>query len=289
MALPKTSNDDSLSLNIQAIVCQNLGYVVQGNSLVNQLNSKFLAGQISVILGKNGAGKSTLLSLLTKELEPHHGEILWQEQPLNSISVAELAQQRAVLPQLQNMVFSISAQQLIELGAEVQEDCKTHPQYIQQITQEVMQVCDVSHLAHRDVMTLSGGEQKRVQLARVLAQIWPLKAMSTNHSKPFEGKWLFLDEWTTSLDLHHQQQLATLFTKWAQQGLGIIMALHDLNLTSQLADNVKILKAGKLVLEGEPTVVLTPHNIYLTLGLNVVSVPLEGVKNPIIVMNFSSS
>ncbi|WP_051640770.1 ATP-binding cassette domain-containing protein [Thiomicrorhabdus sp. Milos-T2] len=273
----------------QSITCQNLSYVVQSNRLVDQLNSDFLAGKISVILGKNGAGKSTLLSLMTKELEPHEGDVLWQETSLSTLTFAELAQQRAVLPQLQNIVFSISVQQLIELGAEVQKEGKVDPQNIQQIALEVMQICDVTHLAQRDVMTLSGGEQKRAQLARVLAQIWPLKAMNSHHLKPFEGKWLFLDEWTTSLDLHHQQQLSAFFTQWAQQGLGIIMVLHDLNLTSQIADNVKILQDGKLVLEGEPKEVLTPHNINLTLGLNVVVLPLDGAKNPMIVTDFSHS
>ena len=74
-----------------------------------------------------------------------------------------------------------------------------------------MKACDVLHLANRDVIKLSGGEQKRAQLARVLAQIWPMNNIDAGLPKPFSGHWLLLDEWTNSLDLYHQQTLATLF------------------------------------------------------------------------------
>lgn len=275
---------------VTQILCHNLCYQVQDNRLLKKLNTDFQAGEISVILGKNGAGKSTLLSLLSKENEAYSGQIIWQDQSLESLSFTQLAQQRAVLPQMQNMVFSICVQELVMLGAEIQ----THnqgaaiDQLTQQIVQVVMQACDIEHLANRDVLTLSGGEQKRAQLARVLAQIWPLEAMVAKRTLPFLGKWLFLDEWTTSLDLHHQQQLAEYFVTWAKQGLGIIMILHDLNLTSQIADNVKILQAGNLILEGSPDSILTPPNIHLSLGLHVITLPVEGRSRPMIVPDFST-
>lgn len=267
-----------MTLNVSEIRCQNLTYQVQSSILLEEVNSTFNSGDISVILGKNGAGKSTWLSLLSKELTPSSGQILLQDTPLDSCSFAELALQRAVLPQLQNMVFSLKVQQLVKLGAEVQQQ----PSQADLITQAAMQVCDIEHLAERDVVTLSGGEQKRVQLARVLAQIWPLEPLRTNQNNAFAGKWLFLDEWTSGLDLHHQQLLASYFKRWAQQGLGVVMVLHDLNLTSQLADKVKILKAGKLVSEGDTKEVLTPENIVQTLDFKTISVDIDGVKDPMI-------
>ncbi|BCN94062.1 hemin import ATP-binding protein HmuV [Thiomicrorhabdus immobilis] len=272
---------------VTRILCHNLSYRVQDNLLLNKLNTDFQAGEISVVLGKNGAGKSTLISLLSKEVEAQSGQVLWQDQSLDSVSFAELAQQRAVLPQLQNLVFPISVQQLVELGAEVQ--IHSHSTDIKKITQKVMQVCDITHLAGRDVLSLSGGEQKRAQLARVLAQIWPQQALASQQAQPFLGKWLFLDEWTSSLDLHHQQQLAAKFVQWAKQGLGIVMVLHDLNLTSQIADNVKILQEGNLILEGSPESILTPPNIHLTLGLQVKTLPIDGHQRAMIVADFTNT
>jgi iron complex transport system ATP-binding protein len=267
------------SAAIKDIVCQKLSYKVHNKTLLMGVDTVFNAGKISVVLGKNGAGKSTLLSLLTKEITATDGSILWHKKPIENCTFAELALQRSVLPQLQNMVFSLKVQQLIELGAEVQQ--KTN--YIDDITFSVMQVCDIEHLAQRDVITLSGGEQKRVQLARVLAQIWPVEAIQSGEQNPFSGKWLFLDEWTTSLDLHHQQQLALYFKKWSQQGLGIVMVLHDLNLTSQLADQVKILKQGQLAIEGNALEVFTEKNVKQTLDLDIMIKNIESVAQPIIV------
>jgi len=265
--------------NTNEIICQKLSYSVRDTHLLSDISTAFKAGKISVVLGKNGAGKSTLLSLLSKEKTSSQGAISWSGTSLEDFSYQALAQQRAVLPQLQNLVFSLQVQQLVMLGAEVQQQAK----YTESITLAVMQACDIEHLAERDVVTLSGGEQKRVQLARVLAQIWPVEEISKGESTPFKGKWLFLDEWTTSLDLHHQQQLANYFKNWALQGLGIIMVLHDLNLTSQLADHVKILKEGKLVSEGETLQVLTKQNILNTLDLDILVTKINEVEHPIMV------
>ncbi|GAB6070996.1 heme ABC transporter ATP-binding protein [Thiomicrorhabdus hydrogeniphila] len=262
------------------IKCQKLSYQVQGKALINQLNCEFTSAKIHVVLGKNGAGKSTLLALLSKELQPIIGSVFWQNKPLAQMDYADLAQQRAVLPQLQSPAFSISVQELVELGAQVQQGINA--QQIKEISQIVMQACDVVNLAQRDVMQLSGGEQKRAQLARVLAQIWPIESFDTGLVKPFKNRWLFLDEWTNNLDLHHQQSLAHLFKQLASQGLGIIMVLHDINLCAQIADDVLILNQGQLFKQGKVTNVLTAQTIQQALNLDVQITHIEGFKHPFI-------
>lgn len=267
-----------------AIQCQNLSYQIKDKSLLKAVNCQFTEGQISVILGKNGAGKSTLLSLLSKELTPTDGKIFWQKIPLKQLSYGQLSEKRGVLPQLQSPAFSLSVQALVELGAEVQQKFTAMtPQQIQQIVQTVMKACDVLHLANLDVIKLSGGEQKRAQLARVLAQIWPLNNIDTGLTKPFLGRWLLLDEWTNSLDLYHQQTLVSFFKQWAAQGLGIVMVLHDINLCAQVADQVIMLKEAKLLKQGFVKEILTPLNIKQTLDLDVQVVKVQGIEHPILV------
>ncbi|WP_321326292.1 ATP-binding cassette domain-containing protein [Thiomicrorhabdus sp.] len=265
------------------IHCHNLSYQVKHKSLLEAVNCQFNEGQISVILGKNGAGKSTLLSLLSKELMPTNGTIFWQNKPLQQLSYAELSEKRGVLPQLQSPAFSLSVQALVELGAEVQQGfTPMSAQQIKQVALTVMKACDVLHLANRDVIKLSGGEQKRAQLARVLAQIWPMNNIDAGLPKPFLGHWLLLDEWTNSLDLYHQQTLATLFKQWAAQGLGIIMVLHDINLCAQVADQVIMLKDAKLLKQGSVEETLNPLNIKEALGLDVQVIKAEGIDHPIL-------
>ncbi|WP_051145144.1 ATP-binding cassette domain-containing protein [Thiomicrorhabdus sp. Kp2] len=265
---------------LQSIKLQKIDYQLKNKSLIENIDTEFNTSQINVILGKNGAGKSTLLALLSKELMPSSGVITWQDIPLNQLSYSQLAQQRAVLPQLQSLVFSFTVKQLVELGVEVQQhNCRDD---MNQITHKVMQVCDVLHLANRDVVTLSGGEQKRAQLARVLAQIWPNDYFNEAVKQPFLGRWLLLDEWTNNLDLHHQQKLVKHFKSWAKKGLGIVMVLHDLNLSVQIADKVVLLNNAKLVKQGTVSEVLNVATIQEELGLKVKVVTIEGIQHPVI-------
>lgn len=263
------------------ISCSDASYTVHGHALLDGLNCVFRTGEVSVILGKNGAGKSTLLSLLTKEIEATRGKISLDGRALAEYPFSCLAKLRAVLPQMQTMPFAITVQQLVELGAEVQE----LPLLTKQIVEAVVEVCDVEHLLVRDVTSLSGGEQKRVQLARVMAQIWPIEKMNAGDKQPFVGRWLFLDEWTNGLDLHHQQQLVQYFRNWAEQGLGVVMVLHDLTLTAQVADQIKILKSGKLAIEGRVEEVITPVHIKQTLDLQITVIRQAGVDYPLVVLS----
>lgn len=271
---------------ITKINCQNVGYELSGNDLLSAISCEFSAGEISVLLGKNGAGKSSLLKLISKQEPNFSGDISFDKTSINQISFAQMANGRAVLTQQSHLAFSMNVEDLVEIGASVQA------QFTPAMLAEILALCDLTHLATRDVLSLSGGELQRAQIARVLAQIWPQNglslALSQTQSKPqtqtseaelvsetsaFKGKWLMLDEWSNNLDLHHHQLFAKLFKQLASQGLGIIMVLHDLNLAVSLADNVKVLDSGKLVLDGEPKGVLTAENLKQYLALDVILEP----------------
>jgi iron complex transport system ATP-binding protein len=245
----------------QAIEVNDLTFVLQNNTLLQQVNAHFTAGKIHAILGQNGAGKSTLLRCLTKEILPNAGAIEWQGQPLNSLAYAELALQRGVLSQSVELSFSFTVEQLVRLGIEVRGHCEQ----AQQVMAAVLKACDMQHLQSRDYLTLSGGEQQRAQLARVLAQIWPVDSQVAG---AFNGKWLLLDEWTAGLDIKHQQQLGLCFKTWAQQGLGIIMVLHDIAFTGQLADHCLILKSGRVYSQGDVATCLTQSDLLAAMEIN---------------------
>ena len=263
---------------LPAIQVQQLSVQRGGADLLNQVTYQFEAGKIHCILGQNGAGKSTLLNCLSHEIQPSQGHVIWHDKPLDSFSYAELATQRAVLSQSNELAFSFTVEALVSLGEEVQ----SRPQTVsEQVIQTVLDVCEMTHLKDRDYLTLSGGEQKRAQLARVLAQIWPTKACAETQEEggalfstplrggDFLGKWLLLDEWTAGLDIKHQQSLARYFKQWAKQGLGIIMVLHDISFAAQLADHVLILKSGKVFAEGDIPSVFTEEILSQSLEMKV--------------------
>ena len=249
-----------------------LSYTIGHSYLLQEVSCAFKTGKIHAILGQNGAGKSTLLNCLSHELTPSQGAIKWNGQPLNDYDYADLACQRAVLSQSIELAFSFSVQELVELGEEVQQ---RPPNQALSVVETVLKICDIEHLRHRDYLTLSGGEQKRTQLARVLAQIWPVNSEARSIDKyaddqpSFSGQWLFLDEWTAGLDIKHQQRLGRYFKQWAAQGLGIIMVLHDISFAAQLADRCLILKSGEVFADGDVCSTLTQDILESAMEISV--------------------
>lgn len=108
------------------------------------------------------------------------------------------------------------------------------------ICKETMKIADVSHLAERDYLTLSGGEKQRVHFARVLAQIW---------NGDDAGKFLFLDEAVSHLDLKHQHQLLQTAKTLCDKKVTVIAVLHDLNLAYTYGDHILFMKEGKVLHE----------------------------------------
>ena len=128
-------------------------------------------------------------------------------------------------------------------------------------------MADATHLAERDFTTLSGGEKARVQLARVLAQLWH-PAQVAGARRP---RFLLLDEPTAALDLKHQHTTLATARRYArdQGDLGIVAVLHDLNLAAQYADRVVLMRQGAIVADGAPHSILTAQMVEAVFDLPV--------------------
>ncbi len=216
--------------------------------LLQPLSVQLHVGRVTAILGPNGAGKSTLLSLLCGQRRPDVGEVWLDGVPLAAQAPQALARRRALLPQDTQIAFDFSARDVTELGRYPHRESPSADEA--GIVDAALHAAGVHALATRRVPTLSGGERARVQLARVLAQIW---------EPPADGasRWLLMDEPTAALDLHHQREVLRLARDWAhRQGVGVVAVLHDLNLALRYADEVLVLDGGALVARGEPRTTL---------------------------------
>ncbi|RLM27059.1 heme ABC transporter ATP-binding protein [Brenneria alni] len=232
------------AIHNNALVARNLSFHTAGRCLTNTISLEINCGEIVAIIGPNGAGKSTLLRLLTGYLTPHQGECLLNGRPFSQWTPTALAKTRAVMRQHSTMAFAFSVQDVVSMG----RSPYGRDRHNDDIIRRVMEQTGCSDLATRDYRHLSGGEQQRVQLARVLAQLW--------HPQPTPG-WLFLDEPTSALDLYHQQHLLRLLKQLTrQQPLAVCCVLHDLNLAALYADRILLLHEGKLVAQGSPDQVL---------------------------------
>ena len=239
--------------------CRDLGVgVVKGPRLAN-VQVKIPAGRFTAILGPNGAGKSTLMSMLVGERPPQCGQVLLDGVELNRHAPQTLAMRRAVMPQDCSVAFDFTAQEVVELGR------YPHRQHAgaqePQIVRSAMELTGVDHLAQRSINTLSGGERARAHLSRALAQIW---------QAPEDGsaRWLLLDEPTAALDLAHQHHAMRLLRQWAaEQGVGVVAVIHDLNLALRYADDVLVLGGDAGVHHGAVLDVLQPALVRQVWGM----------------------
>jgi iron complex transport system ATP-binding protein len=206
------------------------------------------AGEILGVVGPNGAGKSTLIKVLSGVLAIKSGQVLINKQEISSYSPAERARTLAVVPQARHVGGAFTVKQAVLLGRNPYLGFLGNPGKIDlERVSWAMNQTGVADLAERKLAEISGGEQQRVLLARALAQDTPV---------------LLLDEPTNHLDLKFQVNLLRLLkTLVNRENLTVLMAMHDLNQVSGIADNVALLKEGKLYKLGKPREVLTSEHI----------------------------
>ncbi|MFN3447637.1 MAG: heme ABC transporter ATP-binding protein [Roseococcus sp.] len=218
-----------------------------------------LPGRVTGILGANGAGKSTLLRVLAGELRPDAGRAFLDGLPVLDWPPEALARRRAVLPQSGGLGFPLRVAEVVALGRLPHAGRASRAEDRAALA-AAMREADVAHLAHRLFASLSGGEQQRVQLARVLAQL---------HGPPPEETALFLDEPTAALDLAQQHAVLRAAARWARAGGLVLVVLHDLALAARYCDQVLLLHAGRRLAEGPPAEALTEAAVGEAYGIAV--------------------
>jgi iron complex transport system ATP-binding protein len=211
-------------------------------------------GILTAIIGPNGAGKSTLLDLLAGRTKPDSGSIAFGGIPIADWSVLDLARRRAFLPQAPEVAFDIRVRDLVALGRSPYHGTSAgslDPLAIETALKRTDAWQFHDRLYHR----ISGGERQRVQLARAIAQLWrPPNADS-------EARTLMLDEPTASLDPGHRLAVMRLLRDLVGGGIGVVIALHDLNDAARFADAVVLLERGRIIGRGTPQSVLQPQTL----------------------------
>lgn len=235
-----------------------------GSSVVlRDLSLVALPGQVLALLGPNGAGKTTLLKALGRLLRPKDGEVLFEGRDVWRQSSMQAARQTAFTPQNETCDWPLTVEDVVLLGR------SPHRGWLlpftdedRRVTDEALERLHLGPLRTRPVTQLSGGEWRRVMLARALAQ---------------QPRVLLLDEPTAQLDLKHQVELlAHLRTLAHRDQIVVIVTLHDLNQAAQYADQIALLAGGKLVAFGSSEEVLTAEILSETYG-----VPVQVITHPL--------
>lgn len=210
-------------------------------------------GKVTAICGPNGSGKTTLLKALTGDL-PHGGRITLNGHDLDGLDPWELAAIRGVLPQASALAFPFTVLEVVEIGLS-----RGRAGHDRRAALQALARVDLGHHAGRPYQSLSGGEQQRAQLARVLAQV----GAAADEDGP---RWLFLDEPVSALDIAHQLAVMQIARDFADDGGGVVTVMHDLNLTAMFADHVALLSGGQVLAAGPVSGVMSSETLSRAYG-----------------------
>ncbi len=242
-------------------------------TLLTQVDISVIPGEVVAVLGPNGSGKSTLINALCGEWEPAAGTITLNSHPLAQWPPRERAKQVAVLPQYSDLNFPFAVQEVVSLG---RYPHATGYARDAEIVAETLAAADALHLAERNYLTLSGGEKQRVQLARVLAQVWDAAGGRDNG-------YLLLDEATSALDIAHQHSILQTARNMARQGVGVLLVLHDINLAAHYADRLVFLKQGEVIDSGTVKGLITEQNMQAVFGVEARIIEHPDTGKPLVI------
>ena len=217
-----------------------------GDELLHDIDIEMTGGSVLGIIGPNGAGKSSLLQLLSGQMSLSKGSLMLQGQPLADWGRLERARSIALLSQHSSLNFPYTVEEVILLGRTPHLSGSAADR---EIAEQVMAATDALDLRRRLYTQLSGGEKQRVQLARIIAQLW--------RPEDATARLLLLDEPNNALDPAHQQMVLELIRKLADEGTAVALVMHDFNLVAAVADQVMLLDEGRQAAHGTPQEVFT--------------------------------
>ena len=267
MTLAETVSDKtSVLLSVHGLTVSYAAHTV-----LRDVSFEVARGDLVVVLGPNGAGKTTLLRTIAKVVSPKVGTVLLDGHDIAKLPVRQLMKTLSVVPQSEGSVFSFTVQDIVAMGRTPHlSPLAPLSQKDWQIIREAMEATDVWELKDRLFTELSGGEQRRVLIAKALAQ---------------EPQLLLLDEPTANLDLHYQLEVVELIQRLnRERGITVLAVLHDLNLAAMMGRRFILMHRGRIYAVGDADEVLTPQNIQQVYGVPVVVTrhPLNG--KPIILL-----
>ena len=224
----------------QGVELRDVSFRAGGALILDRVSVRFEPGKLNVVLGPNGAGKSTLLRIATGIARPTSGEVCYDGQSIAELAAEPLARRRAVLSQHVELAFALPVADVVLMGryphyGRVPTECDS------EIVSRALALVGMEDKREQPYPTLSGGEQQKVHLARVLAQIWNNDGSADDAGAQ---RFLFLDEPTSGLDVHYQLHILEVVRGLLSPACTVVAVLHDLNMAFEYGDHFVLLERG---------------------------------------------
>ncbi len=233
---------------MDSINIQNLHFGYDNRVIFNDLSVSFPQGGFCSILGPNGSGKTTLLKCVAGLLKPDSGTIQLNGKPMSEYKMTEMARTLAYVPQYQDIVFDISVFDYVMLGRNpYQTPWEMQRPEDKEVVEDMLQRCKVWKYRDNLLQALSGGERQRVMIARAMAQQTGI---------------MLLDEPLSNIDVTHKFEIMDILQQLnEEQGVSILIILHDLPIAKSYSKQILLLKEGNVLQYGDRNAVLTEGNI----------------------------
>ena len=241
----------------------NFSYV-SDTPVLRDLSVTIKDNAITTLMGANGCGKTTLLQLLTKNLKPVSGSIQVDGKDLDQIGLKEFARTAAIVHQKNTAPDDLTVERLVSYGRLPYSSMFKHAldEENQAQVERALALTGLTELRDRRIGTLSGGQRQRAFIAMALAQNTQL---------------LFLDEPTTFLDVRYQVEILRLVEKLnKEEGITIVMVLHDINQALAYSDEIIGLRGGSVAFQGKPEEVITSESIKNLYGIDLPVIRADG-------------
>lgn len=233
------SRGDSSAATVLALAGVSFGYSPR-QPVINDFTASLPPGRVCALIGPNAAGKTTLLRLMLGQLKPWSGAVTLEGRCVQDLDSGLRAAAVGYVPQRGSASFAFTVEQVVAMGRFALSQDRT-------AVERAIAQCDLTPVRHRVFNTLSAGQQQRVLLARAIAQVTGA------------GRAMLLDEPGSTMDLWHLHQTMQRLKSLAEDGLAVLVVLHDLNLAARYADLVWLVDGGQLVVAGPWSSVLRPE------------------------------
>jgi len=219
------------------------GRFIQNNVVIMEdIECGFKSGEFWGIIGQNGIGKSTLLDALSGLSNQYQGSICIDQTPVHTLDPVTRARKISYLLQEQEPSLAFKVSEAVAMGRFPWLTSKTEDK---QITEDILSLCRINHLKDRNILQLSGGERRKVEIATCLAQ---------------QADYLLLDEPLNHLDLVYKNHIMQVFKQYSQEH-AVVMVCHDIEVVKNYCSHVLMVLGKDCYIAGTSATILTKQNL----------------------------
>ncbi|MGC8821061.1 MAG: ABC transporter ATP-binding protein [Fervidobacterium sp.] len=251
------------------IEIQNISFTYGGDFSITDLSLSIPHSSFFGIIGPNGSGKTTILSIIMKFLKPSSGKIFVNGQDVKHFSHKKMAQNIAYIAQDFNPSYDYTVEEIVEMGSIAHSKSLFDTEVDEERLLDSLKTVNLVEYRKRPFSTLSGGQQRRVLIARAIYQNTPI---------------IIADELINHLDIGQAVKVMDYLKSITKMGKTVLGTFHDITIASKYCDYIALMKGGKIIKVGTPSEIIQKSIIESVYNISVEIIEHPKNRYPVIVI-----